>query len=468
MKIKSKNRSVQGNALLLTIVATGIVGFLLAAYAGLVQSQNNAVARSQSWNATIPVVEAGVEDALSHLNKHGDDNTLVGQGWTPLGGTKYGVKRTIGNNYYIVTISNWVAGATNSTPVVESRGYVSAPSIIAGLSKSTPMVAAVGVTPQRGSSYLARGIRVTTRRPALFSKGMVAKGNINMNNHNIYADSFDSEDLSKSTGGKWDVTKRGDKGSVASNDGVINIGAADVFGNVYTGPSGSFQITSGSVGDKAWVEASRPGIQPGHYFNDMNMEFPDAKLPQSGGGATPGPRRVNGIDYDYVLDSSQFTYYNLPSVGNAKILAIGNVQLHVPGAISMTSGQSSITVAPGGSLKMYAGSSVNIGGGGVINQTESAANFFLHGLPSCTSIALKGNGTFYGVIYAPNAAMTLSGGGSGTDDFSGASITKSVTMNGHFRFHFDEALARLGIGKGFVVTSWNEMDPREVAAGPTL
>ena len=200
MKILNQNyRRSEGNALLLTIVATGVIGLLLAAYAGLVQSQNAAVVRSQSWNATIPVVEAGIEDALSHLNRHGDDTTLAGQGWESLGGTKYGVKRQLGRDYYIVTISNWVSGATNSTPLVESRGYVSAPSIIAG--KAGPVIATVRAGNER-PSYLARGIRVTTRRPALFAKGMVAKGNINMNNHNIYADSFDSGVAGKNIGGK--------------------------------------------------------------------------------------------------------------------------------------------------------------------------------------------------------------------------------------------------------------------------
>jgi hypothetical protein len=36
------------------------------------------------------------------------------------------------------------------------------------------------------------------------------------------------------------------------------------------------------------------------------------------------------------------------------------------------------------------------------------------------------------------------GGGSDTWDFIGAVVTKSVTLNGHFDFHFDENLARIG------------------------
>lgn len=454
-----KTQSVRGSTLVLTVVITGLIGFLLSAYLGLVKSQNAAVTRSQAWNTTIPIVEAGIEDALSHLNKHGDSTSLVKEGWRLLGGTKYAVRRNLGSSYFIVTISNWVAGATNNTPVIESRGYVPAPAVIA--SAASPVFAQVAGGNR--ASYLARGIRVTTRRPALFSKGLVAKGSIDMSGNNIYADSFDSEDPNKSTNGRWDIAKRGDNGSVASNDGVINIGQADVYGNVYTGPSGGFRITSGSVGDKAWVDASNPGIQPGHYFNDMNMEFPDATTPFIT-GLTPAGMFVNGVNYDYVLDSGN---YSLNSIGNAKILVRGNARLYVPGSISMA-GNSSITVATNASLSIYARGAVDLGGNGVINQTGNAANFFLHGLPSCTSVKFHGNGTFYGVIYAPNAAMTMSGGGGGPQDFSGAAITKSVTMNGHFKFHYDEALARLGIGKGYVVTTWNEMSPTEVAEVPAL
>jgi hypothetical protein len=68
------------------------------------------------------------------------------------------------------------------------------------------------------------------------------------------------------------------------------------------------------------------------------------------------------------------------------------------------------------------------------------------------------------VIYAPNANFTMNGGGNSAYDFVGASITKTVTMNGHFKFHYDEALAKYGPSRGFVLTSWNEMTPQEVAA----
>jgi len=33
----------------------------------------------------------------------------------------------------------------------------------------------------------------------------------------------------------------------------------------------------------------------------------------------------------------------------------------------------------------------------------------------------------------------------------------SVVMNGHFNFHYDENLKRIGPAVGFVVSSWKEL-----------
>ena len=60
-----------------------------------------------------------------------------------------------------------------------------------------------------------------------------------------------------------------------------------------------------------------------------------------------------------------------------------------------------------------------------------------------------------GAIYAPNADLTLSGGSSdGLIEFTGASVSKTVTMTGGRNFHYDESLARMF--QDFVVVAWNE------------
>jgi hypothetical protein len=51
----------------------------------------------------------------------------------------------------------------------------------------------------------------------------------------------------------------------------------------------------------------------------------------------------------------------------------------------------------------------------------------------------------------------MGGGGSTAYDFVGAAVVGSATMNGHFKFHYDENLTRNGPKSGYVATSWTEL-----------
>ena len=44
-----------------------------------------------------------------------------------------------------------------------------------------------------------------------------------------------------------------------------------------------------------------------------------------------------------------------------------------------------------------------------------------------------------------------------TTDIVGASVSNTATINGHFNFHYDENLSRLNLGRGYTVTSWDEL-----------
>jgi hypothetical protein len=439
----------------MTLVITGLVGFLLTSYLTLVRSQNASTMRSQSWNAAMPIIEAGIEESLSHLAKHDTDATLQSQGWEKVpDANAFAMRRYLGEDYYEVTIANWVSSSPTNLPIIESRAYVAAPLVLAG--SRGPGLALVASTPQ----YVVRGVRATAKKVPLFSKGMVAQGNLDA--AGTYIDSYDSTDPAKSTDGKWDITKRQDNGSIASNSqdpGSLNLSGADIYGSISTGPGGLPAIGSGAVGDKAWVDGGATGVQDGHYVDDMNIEFDPVSIPYTSATAVPQPGTVNGEQYDMILVNGD---YKLNSVSNKRIIATGNARLYVTGEVKQ-SGNAVIQVAGTGSLKLYVGGNADLGGNGIVNETANTLNFTLYGLPTCTSISFHGNGEFYGAIYAPNSDLTLSGGGSGDQDFSGASITKSVKFNGHFRFHYDEALRRMIPGKGYTLTSWDEMTPAEVA-----
>lgn len=431
--MKISRNTENGSVLVVIFVTTAILGITLVSYLNLVKNQNITTVRSQQWNSAIPVAEAGIEEALTHLYHHGTNFGV--NNWSLLG-ESYSKERYLGSNKYVVSIT------PSSPPTILAKGYVQVP---------------------LGTNFMEppRTIRVTVTNDALFAKGMVAKGAIDLSGNNVRTDSFDSTDPNWSTGGMYDSAKARDNGDVATNSGLINsfnVGNADIWGKASTGPGGSISVGSnGAVGSKTWHNGGNNGIEPGWSTDDMNIDFPDVKPPFNGGGFAPNNGNVGGTNYNYVMGGGNWQMTSLSLSGQQKVLITGHAVLYVTGNVSM-SGNSQIIIAPGATLKMYvAGSSASLGGNGVANQNGSAAAFSYFGLPTNTGLSLSGNSAFVGTVYAPSAAFTLGGGGNNNYDFVGASVTGSVRMNGHYKFHYDESLGKFGPRRGFTVTSWNEI-----------
>ncbi len=95
-------------------------------------------------------------------------------------------------------------------------------------------------------------------------------------------------------------------------------------------------------------------------------------------------------------------------------------------------------------LTIYAGgTSASISGNQYINPSGFAGSLIVYCAPTVTSFTLNGNGQFTGVLVAPNADLAMHGGGNSDQDFCGSLMVNSVGLNGHFKFHWDEALGRM-------------------------
>ncbi|MGC8886024.1 MAG: DUF7305 domain-containing protein [Verrucomicrobiia bacterium] len=299
MKIYFNNNSgKRGSVLALTIIIAGIIGFSLASYLTLVSAQNRSVIRSQAWNATMPLIEAGIEEALAHLNKNGLTN-LFSDGWTYEFG--FAVKRrTLGEGRYVVVIT------PKTRPVIESAGFVPMPIFYGPASGTIDTIFGQITWPFWGPkrSELRRAVKVTVLGGALFAKGIVTKGKIDFNGNNVTTDSFDSADPNFSVLGRYSPQKRKDNGDVATNSGeqnMFNAGNANILGYVATGPGGSISIgPNGVVGSLAWFQNGNTGIEPGHFSDDMNMSFPSIEIPFTGGYTPSGGTVVEtNIQYQY-------------------------------------------------------------------------------------------------------------------------------------------------------------------------
>ena len=328
-----------------------------------------------------------------------------------------------------------------------------------------------------------------------FPCAVAANHAIDMNGHDILSDSFDSRDLWHSWFGQYQASTAKDNGNLATNDSLTNSlsgGNANIYGHVSTGPAGSVAVgNKGGVGEHSW-QASNPGqIEPGWFVDNSNFTLPEVSLPYATGLPPGGPQTIvtttynitstsnttnvypnqppwsgvvtnwvntntasytyaiyttNAIHttnlYDHVINSGD--YYTTANLSGSTIV-MGDARLVLPNGLSM-SGNDQITIATGGSLMMFCGGThCTIGGNGVINQSGYAENFILECTPSVTTLTFNGNGEFIGVLLAPEADMTMNGGGKASNDFIGSLMMNSVRINGYFWFHYDESLSSSGI-----------------------
>ena len=453
MKLNSHPQASQhGSVLLISLFTAVILGVTLASYLILTQSQNISITRSQQWNSAIALAEAGAEEALAQLNRNAPyfdpaegTNNLASNGWTSTGSGYLSPRRYLGQDYYDATIT-----FNGVTPLVYATGTVAMANSYAYAPQA--MFAVAGVTGDSGWSYKSRTVKVNTKINSLFSVAMAAKETIDLKGNNVSSDSFDSADPNYSNGGLYpfgDLNKTKDNGDICTDAVIIdslNIGNANLKGKAKTGPGGTIAIgPNGSVGDRAWVEGGNKGIKPGWSANDFNVYFPDVTLPSATWYSPPAGATINGVTYDHVFLTS----------GNYKVLDFDKIYIGTNANVriwlyandfKMSGNDAVIRIAPtGASLKIYmTGASFSMAGGGVANESGRAENFSYYGLPSNTSVNFNGNAAFTGAIYAPQAAFSLGGGDSGTYDFIGASVTKSLLLNGNFNFHYDENLKRVG------------------------
>jgi len=432
----------EGSILMVTLLTCTVIGLILGSYLTLIKTQNYSVARSQAWNAGIALAEAGVEEALAHLNNNSvffSIPNLAADGWQRSGDYVVCPRRYVGSNYYDVAV------LVSTNPVIYATGYTRVP--ISG-------------------TYLQRTICVKTSPASLFTSPMVSHTNIVLNGSGVETDSYDSSNPLYSTDGEYDPAKARDHGDLVTNSNstdknrpAIQLGNGKIRGRLRTGPTGLVTMNGASVGDSAWVNAGTPGIKPGWYVNDVNVGLPDVQAPFT--SALILPAQVNSPTLpDYTLPSGD--YYlngNFKQSGASKtnILVTGNVRLYVTGDFIVNG---YIAIQPGASLTLFVGTSNTATPATTALSSvfvDHAKNFEYYGLPSNNSLVYNGGDDFRAVMYAPRAAVKLGGGGNSVYDFRGTYMVYSLDLNGHFKFHFDEYLPKSVAFRGYLVSSWAEM-----------
>src|SRR6266446_1459167 len=277
-------RAQAGSTLVATVIISALIGTVLCSYLALIANRNQAAMRALAWNSAMPVLEAGIEEALTHLNR--DSSNPTTNYWTAdqVNGQavywKY--RRLPDGSYFYVTNLN----VTSPSPIIQSAGYVR--------------------SPLSDNQYISRVVQVTaTNPPTLFGRAIAANGTVKLSGGS-QVDGYNS------TNGPYDLsTNRNASGGIATNskqDNAIDVGSAHVYGKAVTGAGGSVSYAGGSVGDLNQTF----GIEDGWTGDDMNVSF-QTNSPPAGTPFKPQATQVGISNITYLTDSSSAYIYQTDS-----------------------------------------------------------------------------------------------------------------------------------------------------------
>ena len=169
-------------------------------------------------------------------------------------------------------------------PIIYATGYVTIPAL---------------------SATISRSVRVTTATSSVFRGAMAARVNIDLKGNGIATDSFDSMDPIYSTDGLYDPREAQSRRRCRLNRGYHQRPERGCPGNALHRPDGGYTMgAQGTVGDLAgpWEDK---GLQPGHYKNDFNMDFPD-RAAAFRDRHPPGGEDSRGTNYTWVLGNGNY------------------------------------------------------------------------------------------------------------------------------------------------------------------
>jgi hypothetical protein len=292
---------------------------------------------------------------------------------------------------------------------------------------------------------IRRTVKVVAKRNQLLNKGIVAMDFLRLtgSGNDPLVDSWDSRL------GPYQRNSHLNKGGVAVLNGTMDLGNHTVAGDLYLGNDATlagnkFSATGTNYG---WV-----------------MQYPPASLPTNDINGNPLPPiwpDAPGTSQSHTFTNSG--YYTIRDTGDLIVNPGVTVNLDIE-ISSYDLSKSTISIAGAtpndGTLKIFQKSgTAAFGGQNSSGATNRPINFQYFGLPGVTSVSIGGgNSTFQGVIYAPQADLTMNGGGGNNINFAGGFVVKSLTDDGHFLIHYDQSLAGYYYSY-FVVGSWQEIPP---------
>ncbi|MDB6114116.1 MAG: hypothetical protein JWQ62_1061, partial [Lacunisphaera sp.] len=443
-------RSARGSVLIVAMLLAAIIGISLVSFIKLSNNSLKQAHRTFYSNSGMNLAEVGLEEAIACFNQL-DNVATPTDAWPNatwhLNATAYNAITSPYSPYATATITPGFTPGPNTTGTV--KVYVH---YYDGAAGTTPVIVAKSTIRQPdGSPPISKYIEVTLRKRSLFANGLVARENVSWVGHPL-ADSWDSDPENDGTHVSYDPSIRTANVIVGSISGNIGLASGEVWGYTKTGEFGA--STGGSVHPLGTTTDD-----PTRRTNDFNSTFPNPTTPSPASGVTTISSDITASrtfpaagDAHVVVGGVDTYYYNF--TGSASMSLAGSDMLSIAAgknvvflmnnrngadAISVT-GNAGIDVNAASTFNVYTNGNVRIAGNGMANDNNNPASNMFWGTNSTSqTFDISGNGKLTAVVYAPNAIVSLNGGGA-TGLMLGAVVAKDITMNGGTAFHYDDAL----------------------------
>ena len=387
MKIRQREwgsvrpQSRRGSALVMSLVAVSTVVVLAASFSQFASSVANRQAQAVNKKRAFYMAEAGLAEAYA--------------------GFSCGKSGTVGSIEAPALLGAglfWVEVTELDADVVRLQ--------------STGMV---GTGRAELSLVARRGVQ-SVASLGVFSEGVVSLGAGSL------VDAYDS------TMGSY-ASQADHGGAVLGSNGNITITGAMGTPSVVKGDvTPGAQATLTTVGSVTISGSTSKALQA--------TELPPVEVPEL---ALAGAQ-VQGSPYPLVIPAGSAGYESLTIQSGSQVIIQGPAQVVLGKLAVQSSGQLSFDTTQG-AVELYVTDALDFASGSLLTSTSSRPQDVTIQVPAATAqpIGLRATGPFHGVIFAPDASVTVGG----SFEMFGALVASELSFEGAAKLHFDLHLAQI-------------------------
>jgi type IV pilus assembly protein PilX len=226
-------------------------------------------------------------------------------------------------------------------------------------------------------------------------------------------------------------------GNVGSNGNLAENGAkTTIYGTLSTPDTGVGNCSGGNV--TAWTDNGNAQVTGGLVKLPQIVNFPSPVIPP--------PDMTKNESIGSAVSLSPGNYGDVSLTGHGQLTLTPGV--YNVNSISESGANTGIVIAPDPISHLYGPVTINVTGNnqttpisltgnGIQNPTLNPADMQIN-YAGTSNVKIAGNSESAMVIYAPNAAVTLTGG----SDFFGAILGQTVTDAGGTSIHYDRNLSK--------------------------